>query len=115
MSISNLFKRSTRLLAIPLFGLALFGAGPALAQSAVTEREQQGMIQEIERDTNRVIIDGVRYRVAIDAAVEIRGARSAFALLREGMKVHFGYRDFGDALEIYLIEQLPDNTTLEEV
>lgn len=115
MYISKMFRQFRQLVLVTSLALAALGGGPAWAQSAVTERESQGVVQEIFRDINHLVIDGVRYRVAIDATVDIRGARSTFALLRTEMKVAFAYRVFEDAREIFQIEQLPDNTVLEEV
>ena len=118
MSFNTVFRQFDQLrhlLLVSSLALAALAGGPAWAQSDVIERESRGVIHEIYRDINQLVIDGVRYRVAIDASVDIRGVRSTFALLRTDMKVAFVYRVFEDAREIFQIEQLPDNTVLEEV
>ena len=89
-------------------------SGPVLAQD-VPEIEADGVIHEVLVETNRLIISGVRYQVAYDATVEIRGTYGAFTLLQTGMKVAFKYRAFDESTrEIYEIAQLPDNSILEE-
>ncbi len=109
-----------------LAGLVLAAAatsGSAGAQSQALPGEvivpvlkEEGVLQEIYYDTNSVIINGVRYQVAYDAKVEIRGSYGAFTMLQRGMKLLFEYRrDTPTDLVILDIEQLPDNTSLEEV
>ena len=90
---------------------------PAWSQAGVTpdEVEEEGVIHELVVEANSLIISGVSFRVAYDARVQIRGTYGAFTLLRPGMKVKYLYRDYGDDREIFEIEQLPDNTVLEEV
>jgi hypothetical protein len=75
----------------------------------------QGVLQRVQVHRHRVVINGVGYQVAYDAGVAIRGSHSAFSLLRPGMKVRFSYlRHVTREPEIFGIEQLPDNTVLEE-
>ncbi len=105
-----MFKKTLPLL-IAL--LTVFG-GQALAQSGDVG-DGEGIVQKLLYDSNRVVIDGVQYRVALDAEVEIRGSYGAYSMLEEGMKVLFEYRRHSPAdLEIFTIEQLPDNTAIEE-
>ena len=77
--------------------------------------EGQGEIHAVELNSNTLVINGVRFHVAFDAKVAIRGSYGAFTLLQPGMKVTFEYRRLSPAnLEIFDIEQLPDNTRMEE-
>ncbi|MFB3105371.1 MAG: hypothetical protein ACE1ZA_10635 [Pseudomonadales bacterium] len=77
--------------------------------------EAEGTIHAVELSTNTLVIDGVRFHVAFDAEVEIYGSYGAFTMLQTGMKVIFEYRRHSPAnLEIFDIEQLPDNTNIEE-
>ncbi len=77
--------------------------------------EAQGIIHEVELDANTLVIDGVRFHVAIDANVEIQGSYGAFSMLQPGMKVVFEYhRHSPSNLVIFDIEQLPDNAHIEE-
>ena len=76
---------------------------------------REGTIHEVEISTNTLVIDGVRFHVALDAEVEIRGSYGAFTMLEPGMKVVYEYRIYSDTnVEIVLISQLPDNQELEE-
>ncbi|MCZ6854553.1 MAG: hypothetical protein O7G86_11600 [Gammaproteobacteria bacterium] len=77
--------------------------------------EAQGTIHAVELEANSLVIDGVRFNVAFDAQVEIRGSYGAFGFLQAGMKVVFEYRRYSPSnLVIFDIEQLPDNADLEE-
>ena len=88
--------------------------GQAAAQNAEVS-EGEGVVQKMLFETNKVVIDGVQYRVAFDARVEIRGSYGAYSMLQKGMKVLFEYRRFSPTeLEIFAIEQLPDNRVIEE-
>ena len=77
--------------------------------------EAEGTIHAIDLSTNTLVVDGVRFHVAFDAEVEIHGSYGAFGMLQTGMKVIFEYRRHSPTnLEIFDIEQLPDNTQIEE-
>ena len=103
-----------QLLALTLLLLTTLWGGQALAQN-VDVVEARGEIQEVNAESNRLVINGVEYRVAYDAQVRIRGGYGSFSMLQSGMKAFFEYNRYGpDELEIFNIEQLPDNTVLEE-
>jgi hypothetical protein len=109
-------KSLQKVLSLKLVALLLttLWGGQVLAENFDVE-EGQGVIHELLIDTNSLVIDGVMYSVAYDAQVQIRGSYGAYGMLQSGMKVEFEYRRFSpDSLEIFHIEQLPDNTVLEE-
>lgn len=101
-------------LALVLLILTALTGGQGWAQD-VDLIEEEGILHEIAFETNEVIINGVEYRVAYDAKVEIRGSYGAFTMLQPGMKLQYQYRRHSDTeREIFDIRQLPDNTALEE-
>ena len=88
--------------------------GPAMAAEAPVV-EGEGTIHAVELESNTLVINGVRYHVAFDALVEIRGSYGAFSMLEQDMKVVFEFRRHSPTnLEIFDLEQLPDNTRMEE-
>ena len=105
-------KKTFPLLALLL--ITLMG-GQLQAQEADL-MEEEGVIEQLIVASNEVIISGVTFRVAFDAEVEIRGSFGAYTMLQPGMKVFYEYRRYSPTeLEIYLIEQLPDNQEIDEV
>ena len=75
--------------------------------------ETEGMIQSLNLAQNTLIISGLRYRVALDAEVEIGGSFGAYSMLQEGMKVMFVYRRIDHAnREIIRVIQLSDSYRL---
>ena len=105
-------KKTFPLLALLL--ITLIG-GQLQAQEADLV-EEEGVIEQLIVASNEVIISGVTFRVAFDAEVEIRGSFGAYTMLQPGMKVFYEYRRYSPTeLEIYLIEQLPDNQEIDEV
>ncbi len=100
-------------MALTVLALTLFVNTAAAGEAAVMEAE--GTIHAVELEGNTLVIDGVRFHVAFDAKVEIQGTYGAFSLLQPGMKVFFEYRRHTPTnLEIFDIEQLPDNYEIEE-
>ena len=77
--------------------------------------EAQGQIRTLDFAAGRLVISGIRYRIAEDAAISVRGSYGALTMLRPGMKVDFVYRRHtGEDLEITTLEQLPDDWSIEE-
>ena len=109
-------KRTRNSWLLVLF-LGVIAGTQAWAQTAndlATQVQERGVIQALRLESNELVIDGVVFRVAYDARVEIRGSYGAFSMLQTGMKVEFSYRDFDiDTREIFELEQLPDNTEME--
>lgn len=105
-------KKTFPLLAMLLITLT---SGQLQAQDADL-MEEEGVIEQLIVASNEVIISGVTFRVAFDAEVEIRGSFGAYTMLQPGMKVFYEYRRHSPTeLEIYAIEQLPDNQEIDEV
>jgi hypothetical protein len=97
----------------------LLGVGnTASAESTLSflapEKEMSGVIQSLDFGANTMIFEGIRYRMAPDVQVEIRGSYGAFTMLEEGMKAIVTYRLISASeREVVKIEQLPDNVRLE--
>ena len=89
--------------------------GPALGWSQFPESERTGVVQAVELDSSSLIISGTRYRVALDAHVEIDGTYGAYSMLRPGTKVRFVCEVVsGEERVIVEIQTLPSSTALEE-
>lgn len=107
----NSLHKSLSMLALVLIAL---WSGQALAQEGDVA-EEEGVVERLVLESNEVIINGVAFRVAYDAQVEIRGSYGAYTMLQPGMKVFYEYRRYSPTeLEIFAIEQLPDNQVIEE-
>lgn len=107
---SSLHK-SLSMLVIVLIAL---WSGQALAEEGDVG-EGEGVVHDLIVERNEVIISGVGFKVAYDAQVEIRGSYGAYTMLQPGMKVFYEYRRYSPTeLEIFAIEQLPDNRVIEE-
>ena len=103
-----------RVLAASLIVLAGL-MGPALSWSQFAETDRTGVIDKVELASQSVIVSGTRYRVAIDAQVEIDGTYGAFSMLTRGMKVRFVCKLISaDEREIVQLETLPSGFVLEE-
>jgi hypothetical protein len=89
--------------------------GPALGWAQFPESERSGVVQAVELDSSSLIISGTRYRVALDAHVEIDGTYGAYSMLHPGTKVRFVCKVVsGEEREIVEIQTLPSSTALEE-
>ena len=103
------------LLLLPLLGTAGLLGGAAYAAESVAElapqMETEGSIEKLDFGANTMIFEGVRYQMAPDLVVEIRGGPGAFTMLREGMKAVVIYRVIS-ATERHAvnIRQLPDKS-----
>jgi hypothetical protein len=92
-------------------------AGLCSAQEAgggpFPEREAFGVVETLEIDRSSLIINGLRFRVALDAHVRIDGRLAAYTLLRPEAKVHFIYRMLPDRTrEIFTLQtvhRIPDD------
>ncbi|MEQ8857694.1 MAG: hypothetical protein RIC56_03530 [Pseudomonadales bacterium] len=102
---------------IGLFAMLLlpFSAGAQAAQaSGLTE--DTGVIQELDLAARTLVIDGMRYDIAVDMSVEIGGSYGAFTMLQPGMRVYFEYRRESPTVRrISLLRELPGDVDLEEV
>ena len=107
-------KTFKSLLVVLLIGLTQASMAASLSFLA-PEKERTGTIQQLDFGANQMIVDGYRYRVAVDVQVEIRGSYGAFTMLEEGMKINMVYRVISASdREIVRVEQLPDNANLDE-
>jgi len=101
-------------------GFLLILGGAAFAAQGVAElapeMEMEGMIEDLDFGANTMIFQGVRYHMAPDLSVEIRGGPGAFTMLQVGMKAIVTYRVISASERHAVnIEQLPDNIALDEV
>ncbi|MHC5112587.1 MAG: hypothetical protein ACYTHJ_22235, partial [Planctomycetota bacterium] len=84
--------------------------GPAAGWSQYATSQREGVIQALELDRSSVIISGLRYRVPLDAEIEVNGSFGALQLLYKGAKVKFECRVIsGTEREIVWLETLPAN------
>jgi len=84
-----------KLLKLLCLSVTMLGATITVAQAQVTgfaEQTRYGVIEEVELASSTILISGLRYRVVIDAQVEINGSYGAYSMLQKGMNVHFTYR-----------------------
>lgn len=78
--------------------------------------EDAGVIQKLDLDAQTLVIDGLRYRMALEAEVEIGGSFGAFTMLEPGMRVYFEYRRVSSSERIItLLRELPAEVELEQV
>ncbi len=102
-----------------VLALLLLLSSPGWAASAPSymapETTMEGTIHELDFGANTMIFEGLRFRMAPDVQVEIRGTYGAFTMLQPGMKAVVTFRMISDTeREVTRIEQLPDNAALEE-
>jgi len=105
-----------------LFGvLALWLLLPMTVGAAEEDRQQApsqnaGVIQELDFGSQTLVIDGIRYGVAVDVKVEIAGSYGAFTMLEEGMRVYYEFqRNAPSSRIISLIRELPGDVGLDQV
>ena len=100
------------LVVIVCFAIGLLSSPFGWAQYA--ESEIQGQIELVDIPANTVMVNGLNYRVAFDARVEIGGTFGAFTLLQPGMKVRIVYhRISATEREAIELETLPNGTVIE--
>ena len=71
-----------KLIALVVVTLGL--TGPTVGWSQFAYSERTGVIHQVELETSSLIISGYRYRVPLDAVVEIDGTFGALQLLEQG-------------------------------
>jgi hypothetical protein len=111
MTISKSYLAGILLL---LSGAVLAAPAPALVPELAPEDEMQGTIQSLDFGSGTMIFEGIRFHMAPDLTVHIRGNQGAFTMLQPGMKAVVTFRVVS-ASERHAISivQLPDNTVLE--
>lgn len=103
-----------RSLAVLLLMVSGFATGASTLSIAAPEKQMEGTVQELDFGANTMIFEGIRFRMAPELTVEIRGSHGAFTMLQEGMKAAVTYRVLSASdREAVRIEQLPDNYRLE--
>lgn len=96
-------------LLLPMAAAAQYEGNYPLAEGA-------GEIQELDFAAQTLVIDGLRYQVAVDARVEIGGSYGAYTMLRTGMQVRFEFLRISAAeRRIVLIEELAAGASPEQV
>ena len=106
------FRRSA--LGIVLLAVSGVTAAASTLSIIAPEKVMEGNIEQLDFGANTMIFEGVRFKMAPELTVEIRGSHGAFTLLQEGMKAVVTYRVLSASeREAIRIEQLPDNQRLE--
>ena len=78
--------------------------------------EDTGVIQKLEFGASTLVIDSMRYDVAVDVKVEIGGSFGAFTMLATGMRVYYEFRRISPAERVVtLIRELPRDVEMDEV
>ena len=126
----NVFKlrkfKSPLIAGLLLTSGALVQAMPAAAATSIAAasgvvelapiKDMEGTIQKLDFGANTMIFQGIRYSMAPELTVEIRGGPGAFTMLRTGMKAVVTYRVISASeRQAVSIVQLPDNTAIDEV
>ena len=77
---------------------------------------KQGVVESTDFGTNRIVISGVSYAVALDANVEIAGTYGAYTMLTPGMNVEFLMRRFLETgqREIIDLKEMPEGRVPEQ-
>ena len=75
-----------------------------------------GVIRSLDFGANTMIVNGTRYRVAIDVQVDLGNGYGAFTMLEGGWSIEFDYKVYsGVEREIVRLRRIPDNFVIEEV
>ncbi len=101
-------------------GMLLLLSVTSVAASGVVEMapvdEMEGTIEDLDYAAGTMIFEGIRFYMAPELTVEIRGSYGAFTMLEEGMKAVVTFRVIsGSERHAIRIEQLPDNVVVEGV
>jgi hypothetical protein len=99
--------------AVALIAFALQTQADDRAGGAYPEREAFGVVERLEFDRSSLIVNGLRFRVAIDAHVRINDGPGAYTMLTNGAKVHYIYRMLPDRtreiITLQTVERIPDD------
>jgi hypothetical protein len=73
----------------------------------------QGPVESIDYTANKMVVGGVSYNVALDAAVELGGSYGAFTMITPGMNVKILIRRYltPGRPEIIDVKELPPGVT----
>lgn len=75
-----------------------------------------GVIRSLDFGANTMIVNGTRYRVAIDVQVDLGNGYGAFTMLEGGWSIEFDFKVYsGVEREIVRLRRIPDHFAIEEV
>ena len=100
-----------------LIGILLLGATSLCAFAAESEPmvvSDRGIIRQLDFENNTMVVGGMEFVVPLDTPVTLRGTAGAFTLLVVGMKAEVVYKQFPTERVVLTVDQLPDNTEIEE-
>ncbi|MEJ2131808.1 MAG: hypothetical protein P8Y95_09365 [Gammaproteobacteria bacterium] len=87
---------------------------PGFLTRDATLFHEEGIVHRIDHGAQTALINGLEYRFAANARVEVNGSFGAWSMLLPEMKVDFLYDDEGPARRtIVELHQLPADTEIE--
>ncbi len=84
------------------------------AESEPMVVSDRGIIRQLDFEKNTMVVGGMEFVVPLDTPVTLRGSAGAFTLLAIGMKAEVVYKQFPTERVALTVDQLPDNTEIEE-
>jgi len=100
-----------------LIGVLLLGAtslGLVAAESEPMVRSDRGIIRHLDFEKNTMVVGGMEFVVPLETPVTLRDAAGAFTMLVVGMKAEVVYKELPTERVALTVDQLPDNTEIEE-
>lgn len=101
--------------------LTLLTAGAGVPATAATSdapyptASGSGRVEQLDFAGSTLIVEGKRYGIAVDVAVEIGGSYGAFTMLTEGMPVRFEYLQISPSERVMVrIKELPAGVQPEQ-
>lgn len=84
------------------------------AESEPMVVSDRGIIRQLDFEKNTMVVGGMEFVVPLDTPVTLRGSAGAFTMLAIGMKAEVVYKQFPTERVALTVDQLPDNTEIEE-
>lgn len=100
-----------------LIGMLLLGTTNISLLAAEAEPmvvSDRGIIRQLDFENNTMVVGGMEFVVPLDIPVTLRGSAGAFTMLAVGMKAEVVYKQFPTERVALTVDQLPDNTEIEE-
>ena len=100
-----------------LIGMLLLGTTNISLLAAEAEPmvvSDRGIIRQLDFENNTMVVGGMEFVVPLDTPVTLRGAAGAFTMLAVGMKAEVVYKQLPTERVALTVDQLPDNTEIEE-
>ena len=100
-------------------GLVVIGAilvAPFAGADDFRVESRQGAVESVDYNTNRIVVGGVSYDVAVDANIQLGGSYGALSMITPGMNVEIliqRYLDSGQR-EVIDVKELAPGVVLEE-